>query len=906
MTSPANDTERPKSREELARIEVGVTDVGPGVKWTLTLFFIALMVCVPLIDQFLAYRSDGKLPVAGVAHIAGATRAWSEADESRSTFAKMAAVNAEALRRIQAYEADLEDSSAISKSLLSPMQDLLVGRLHAANESAYIGRDGWLFFRPGIDYVTGRGFLDSEVLAARARSGGETKTPPQPDPVRAIVEFRDQLEARGIQLVLFPAPDKATIYPERFSGRYSGDAAPKNPSYAEFCARLDAAGVRYVDPTGAVMEAKRASEAGLYLATDTHWTPAGLDVAAKALARFVRESAPEVATDTTSFARAPVEVKNNGDIAAMLDLSEGQTFFPPETVTTMQVSTPAGAPWGPDPNAEILLLGDSFANIFSLEGMGWGARAGLAEQLSAELGAPLDTLLINDAGAHATREQLGRELQRGRDRLAGKKLVIWEFAMRELAVGDWKLLGLSLGAPDAPTPDQWTSSHVTGTVAALTRPPRAGSVPYKDCVITLHLTNLKGPNAPAAGIVVFLWGMRENVWTDAARLEVGETLDLDLVPWESVEARFGSYNRIELADENLLRLNTFWASTSDDARDATGTPTTAPAVTSAPTPTLATATTVKDITGTLEASGSSVWRGLDGWLYLASELRHLSAGPFWGAQAAAVSRAENPDFADPVPAIVDFSEQLKRAGIELILMPVPPKAVIYPEKIAGGLSDPNLGADLQTFYGVLRERGVTVIDLTETFRGLRASDADLLFCKQDTHWSSAACASAAKAVAAQLKGRDWLASDAPLQTTVEKQDLDMTGDLWRMLEDAGLAREVIPVYRVNDSATGKPVETNRQSPVLLLGDSHTLVYSEGADLYAANAGLRDHLARELEMAVDVVGVRGSGSTPARINLLRRRDNLAGKRAVIWCFAAREFTESTSGWRVLPVVGQTDQ
>jgi alginate O-acetyltransferase complex protein AlgJ len=30
------------------------------------------------------------------------------------------------------------------------------------------------------------------------------------------------------------------------------------------------------------------------------------------------------------------------------------------------------------------------------------------------------------------------ELTTGEDRLAGKKVVIWEFAARELAVGNWK------------------------------------------------------------------------------------------------------------------------------------------------------------------------------------------------------------------------------------------------------------------------------------------------------------------------------------------------------------------------------------------------------------------------------------------------------------------------------------
>jgi alginate O-acetyltransferase complex protein AlgJ len=47
-------------------------------------------------------------------------------------------------------------------------------------------------------------------------------------------------------------------------------------------------------------------------------------------------------------------------------------------------------------------------------------------------------LAQNDSGAFATRQALARELEGGEDRLAGKRVVVWEFAARELAVGDWK------------------------------------------------------------------------------------------------------------------------------------------------------------------------------------------------------------------------------------------------------------------------------------------------------------------------------------------------------------------------------------------------------------------------------------------------------------------------------------
>ena len=35
--------------------------------------------------------------------------------------------------------------------------------------------------------------------------------------------------------------------------------------------------------------------------------------------------------------------------------------------------------------------------------------------------------------------------------------------------------------------------------------------------------------------------------------------------------------------------------------------------------------------------------------------------------------------------------------------------------------------------------------------------------------------------------------------------------------------------------------------------------------------------------------------------VRRRDNLRGKKLVVWCFAFREFTVSITGWRTVPVI-----
>ena len=109
--------------------------------------------------------------------------------------------------------------------------------------------------------------------------------------------------------------------------------------------------------------------------------------------------------------------------------------------------------------------------------------------------------------------------------------------------------------------------------------------------------------------------------------------------------------------------------------------------------------------------------GLDGWLFFAPELRHLSVGEFWGERAAQVSRARPTAEPDPLPAILDFKRQLDAVGVELLVVPVPPKSVIYPEKITGTVEIPipvpRLDPAHQAFYELLRQQGIDVLDLTD-------------------------------------------------------------------------------------------------------------------------------------------------------------------------------------------------
>jgi alginate O-acetyltransferase complex protein AlgJ len=259
--------------------------------------------------------------------------------------------------------------------------------------------------------------------------------------------------------------------------------------------------------------------------------------------------------------------------------------------------------------------------------------------------------------------------------------------------------------------------------------------------------------------------------------------------------------------------------------------------------------------------------GTDGWLFLTAELRHLGVGKFWGDAASAVSRATSPDKADPLPAILDFHQQLRATGVELWIVPVPPKALMNPERLGALATVRGHHPAYDDFYALLRKEGITVVDLRDAWKQHNGAD---LYCRTDSHWSGQGIVSAARVLAERIKTNGWHTATARTSFVAETREVSFTGDLAR-----GGDQEALSVQFTGTSEGNRlsPVAPADGSPVLLLGDSHNLVFHSGGDMHARGAGLPDQLGYELGFPVDLIAVRGSGATPARINLMRkaRRD-----------------------------------
>ncbi len=450
------------TREQLAQIEVSRTAVAPATARGLVALFLMSMATASIVEWagVPALRATGtapawshmsSLPAQIRAHLRDATRPRRSGQARRllpgegepagasepGVWPLVLSTNRVVLAGLRGFERGLESESLLGRRLRPPAQAVMTRWLGAGNERVYPGRDRWLFYRPDVEYVTGRGFLDPGRLRQRVATAPEGTVPPQPDPRQALLRFRDDLEARGITLVVMPTPVKPGVHPEMLARRYA-DAKDvlRNPSFGVFVDALRRDGVLVFDPSDPLAVARPSGPQ--YLATDTHWRPEAMEAVAELLGRFITAHVALPPGADPGYRIERTEVRNTGDVARMLDLPDGDTRFPPEAVSLRRVLQADGSPWRPSRAADVLLLGDSFSNIYTLRSLGWGTSAGLAEQLSYSLGRPVDRHVQNDEGAFAPRAALRQDP----GRLDGKRVVVYQFVQRELAFGDWKLLPL--------------------------------------------------------------------------------------------------------------------------------------------------------------------------------------------------------------------------------------------------------------------------------------------------------------------------------------------------------------------------------------------------------------------------------------------------------------------------------
>src|SRR5436190_16608376 len=275
-SEPTPETHRKVSREEEAELALKNSAFAGPSRILLIVFFLLTILSVPTIQFAYELRTPRNEARVRTFNLYKAYPAWKKIRAARNPRDVWRLLPRAA--ELKTAEKELETESIISEWLLPRVQIALV-KLGAGNEQVYLGRDRWLFYRPDVDYVTGPPFLDPKTMTRRAHAATV-----QPDPVRAIVDFRDQLAARNKSLIVIPIPMKPGVESEKFSPRARSNAVLQNASFAEFKERLARARVSVFDPTPLLSQRKgEPGNAALYLETDMHWRPETLEFVAENL-----------------------------------------------------------------------------------------------------------------------------------------------------------------------------------------------------------------------------------------------------------------------------------------------------------------------------------------------------------------------------------------------------------------------------------------------------------------------------------------------------------------------------------------------------------------------------------------------------------------------------------------------
>lgn len=288
--------------------------------------------------------------------------------------------------------------------------------------------------------------------------------------------------------------------------------------------------------------------------------------------------------------------------------------------------------------------------------------------------------------------------------------------------------------------------------------------------------------------------------------------------------------------------------------------------------------------------------GRKGFLFFRDSLAYLVGGD---------PRAQE-EGKNPYPAIVAFRAYLAEHGVDFLLVPVPAKPEVFPDRLLPGEFAPDelpvLNPHARKFLFELAGAGVEVIDLLPAFleaRARRGPGEELCYQRQDTHWTDRGLRLAAGIIAERIERYPWYADLARDEVAFGTKEVTFNhqGDLVSRLAPREQTRYQPATLKARQvrMPDGSPYQDDMQSPVVVLGDSFTGVYQLTGP---RAAGITAHIARELGIPVDLVMSWGGGPGVRKALLRRGEDDLERRRLVVWIFAARDFIDYWDTWDVI--------
>lgn len=462
------------------------------------------------------------------------------------------------------------EHSGYAVAMRHTVQDWMTNFAGEGSHKVFIGYNDVLFYQPDLKSITGYGPLKPEPFSVMK----------DPDLAKlsnaksVINRFATQLRERGIDLLIVPVPLKPMLYSEYVFGITNYDWIT-HPDAPEFYKELRSSGIDVLDLTSelaalrdkrkhvfirqpdpkdkaAIAQADAESKETLdaFLKQDTHWTPDAMRFVAEKVAGHVKKNHPQALPASPSDIRAVdgVDRESMGDLVKMLDLKDARRSFAPERVFLKVIGEGTESK-----NSPVVLLGDSFVNVFDDPTLGFEnpakpterIHAGFAQHLSLLLQQPLDVIAMNGKGSTGVRKALAARYD---NEVRAKKLVIWVIAARDLLLSrsaareaniEWTDVPFNpKPSPDATsvgTDPATTSIVIEASLVEKSKNQDPNGSPYRDALHTAlyDVEKVVRGTLDTKQVLGIQWTFKDKTMQHTASFGTGQRYRLTLVPWDT-------------------------------------------------------------------------------------------------------------------------------------------------------------------------------------------------------------------------------------------------------------------------------------------------------------------------------------------------------------------------------------
>jgi len=333
-----------------------------------------------------------------------------------------------------------ESPAGLEAEFKAACRRMTAERLKGTGEDV-LGRDGWVVLSTELWYAAGGAFWGEAAREVNFRAA-----PDAVDPLPAVLDFNAQLAARGITLIFMPVPTRIVVYPEAILGMERFASFRTIPDLhtpeREFLALLRSHGVKVVELTPLLLASRGDPHAPLFVPSDSHWTGAAIALASAQISRLIRAmpfypKAPK--RELVALWRERIHVGHiYGDLHEKAGLPErpGDHLW----LRTVALKTPDGEKHIEmrNPESPVVVIGDSNTICWKDQ------DSALFQQLSVDLGFPVDELATSGGGATNARLNLVRTALAEPGYLTGKKVLVWCFTSRSFhnSQDGWRLVPL--------------------------------------------------------------------------------------------------------------------------------------------------------------------------------------------------------------------------------------------------------------------------------------------------------------------------------------------------------------------------------------------------------------------------------------------------------------------------------